>query len=204
MSQLTRRTQTERRESTRVRLLDATITCLLEAGYAGTTTRRVGEIAGVSQGTLRYHFAHRLDLIVSAVEHIGETRVAEIRELAHDLPAAPRDRVAAYIDVVWADFSSPAFRVFMKLWTAAADDRQLYERLIPVERRLLRAVYDMANDFIGGALLEDTEFDKRLRVAIAACRGLALAEHFEPRATRRRDPWPDHRPLIIGALLGDG
>ena len=45
-----RRTQAERREETRTALLDATIECLVEFGYAKTTTGRIADLAGVSRG----------------------------------------------------------------------------------------------------------------------------------------------------------
>src|ERR1700761_2841821 len=73
-----RRTQRERRASTRARIIDATITGLAERGYQATTTRRVAELAGVSPGTLAHHFPSRLDLITSTLEEIGQ-------RLAHDL-----------------------------------------------------------------------------------------------------------------------
>ena len=46
----TRRTHAERRETTRLALLDAAVACLIEDGYAALTTRKVAERAGVSQG----------------------------------------------------------------------------------------------------------------------------------------------------------
>ncbi|MDT5024109.1 MAG: hypothetical protein QOE61_535, partial [Micromonosporaceae bacterium] len=51
-----RRTQEQRSAEMRVRLLDATIECLVEYGYAGTTTPRVAEKAGVTRGAQVHHF----------------------------------------------------------------------------------------------------------------------------------------------------
>ncbi|MBY0440657.1 MAG: TetR family transcriptional regulator, partial [Mycobacteriaceae bacterium] len=45
-----RRTQAERSAATRIRLLDATVDCLATYGYAGTTTPRVAELAGLTRG----------------------------------------------------------------------------------------------------------------------------------------------------------
>ena len=84
-----RRTQSERSAETRGRLLDATIESLIEVGYAGTTIRRVTELAGVSQGAQSHHFPHRVDLVISAFERLAEQRVERYRERARELP---RDR----------------------------------------------------------------------------------------------------------------
>lgn len=48
-----RRTQEERSQETRARLLDATIESLIDVGYAGTTTTAVCERAGLSRGADR-------------------------------------------------------------------------------------------------------------------------------------------------------
>lgn len=74
-----RRTQQQRREETRQRLLDATIDCLVEHGFAGTTTQRVQERAGVSRGALLHHFASKADLLAAATHHVAELRLAHIR-----------------------------------------------------------------------------------------------------------------------------
>jgi AcrR family transcriptional regulator len=191
-----RRTQAERSEQTRGKLLDATIQSVLEVGYAGTTTRRVAELAGVSQGAQTHHFPRRVDLVGAAVEELAARRVAELRGLAGELPAAPSQKVAALLDLLWADYSSPIFTVFVKLWVAAADDEELYTRLVPVERQLARAIAAAAEDF-GGELVGRPEWTGALLLALTAIRGLALGERFEPRGRRRRDPWPELRAALL-------
>ena len=65
-----RRTQAERTAETRSKLLDATIECLIEQGYAGTTTLAVCKHAGVSHGSLQHHFGKRDTLLGAALEHV--------------------------------------------------------------------------------------------------------------------------------------
>ncbi len=48
--------QEERSAETRRRLLDATVACLFERGYAGTTTTELARRAGVSRGAQMHHF----------------------------------------------------------------------------------------------------------------------------------------------------
>src|SRR5215211_8071713 len=110
-----RRTQSERREETRGRLLDATIESLIEVGYAATTVRRVTELAGVSQGAQSHHFPHRVDLVASAFERLAEQRIERYRERAGELPVDRATRVRALLDLLWEDFSSPLFTVAVRL-----------------------------------------------------------------------------------------
>jgi AcrR family transcriptional regulator len=190
-----RRTQEERRAETRAKLLDATIQSVLEVGYAQTTTRRVADLAGVSVGAQTHHFPHRADLVGAAVEHLAARRLAELREMAVDFPAEPRARFAALLDLIWMDFSSVTFVVFVKLWVAAADDAELYERLVPIERQIARAIAELVAELRGDFVIDNLE--ARLNLTLGAIRGLALTERFEPRGRRRRDPWPEVRAVLI-------
>jgi AcrR family transcriptional regulator len=194
-----RRSQEERRAETRAKLLDATIESVLEVGYAATTTRRVAELAGVSQGAQTHHFPHRVDLVCAAVERVAERRIAELRELSAELPTARRQRIDALLDLMWADFSSPMFSVFVKLWVAAADDNELYARLVPVERQLARAIAELAADFAGD-FAGAPGWEGHMQLALSALRGLALTERFEPRGRRRRDPWPELKSALRAAF----
>ena len=65
-----RRTQAERTAETTAKLLDATADCLVERGYAGTSTVEVCRRAGVSRGALVHHFPSKDDLVAAAV-HFG-------------------------------------------------------------------------------------------------------------------------------------
>ena len=68
--------QEERSAETRRRLLDATVACLFERGYAGTTTTEIASRAGVSRGAQLHHFPKKDELVVSALEHVFELRLA--------------------------------------------------------------------------------------------------------------------------------
>jgi AcrR family transcriptional regulator len=194
-----RRTQQERRAETQARLLDATIQSILEVGYSATTTRRVAELAGVSQGAQTHHFPHRVDLVRAAIERLTERRMAEIRDSALGLPSSPAERLPAMLDLMWADFSSSTFEVFVKLWVAAADDPELYERLVPMERGISRAIAELAEEF-GGGLAQEPDWERRLSLVLNTLRGLALTQQFEPRGRGRRDPWPAVRATLLEAL----
>jgi AcrR family transcriptional regulator len=185
-----RRTQQERRDETRGKLLDATIRSLLDSGYAATTTRRVAEMAGVSAGAQTHHFPHRVDLVGAAVERLAEQRIAAIKTV--ELPDDEGPRARALLDLLWADFSSDLFTIFVKLWVAAADDPDLYTRLVPLERAMTREI----------AAQIPPELRGQATVVLATMRGLALSQAYEPTGRRREDPWPAVRPILEELLLG--
>ena len=195
-----RRTQSERSAETRGRLLDATIECLISDGYAGTTIRRVTERAGVSQGAQSHHFPHRVDLVVSAFERLAEQRVAHYRERARELPPDRETRVRALLDLLWEDFSSPVFTVAMKLWVAAAEDEELRERLVPVEKRIYANVSQLAAE-VAGDLGAEPGFERKLAVAMNTVACLALVREFDPSGRASRgNPWAYHRDALERVL----
>jgi AcrR family transcriptional regulator len=195
-SRAARRSQSERRAETRGRLLDATVESLITVGYAGTTIRHVTDLAGVSQGAQSHHFPHRVDLVVSAFERLAEQRVERYGERARELSGDRRTRIRALLDLLWEDFSSAVFTVAVKLWVAAAEDEELRERLVPVERRIhanmARLSAEVAGDF--GA---EPGFDRKLAVAMNTVAGLALTREFDPSGRASKgNPWPYHRAAL--------
>lgn len=199
-SPATRRTQGERSAETRSRLLEATIESLLDVGYAATTTRRVTEQAGVSQGAQTHHFPRRVDLVASAFEQLATQRLGRFKERAADLPEDRATRLRALLDLIWEDFASPLFAVAVKLWVAAADDDELRERLVPVEKRINAGILEGARE-VAGELATDPDFDRRLAVAMNAAAGLALVRAFDPAARPKRgDAWAFHREVLERGL----
>ena len=197
-----RRSQSERRAETRRRLLDATIESLIEVGYAGTTIRRVTELAGVSQGAQSHHFPHRVDLVASAFERLAERREARYTERARELPDDSSERIRALLDLLWEDFSSELFTVALKLWIAAAEDDSLRERLVPVERRIHRGLVAHSHEIVGD-LAKHPDFDRRLAVATNTVAGLALVREFDPSGRARAgNQWAYHREALEGVMLG--
>src|SRR5438132_3616641 len=96
-----RRTQAERRASTRTALLDAAIDCLVEQGYANTTTRRIAERAGVTPGAVHHHFAGKAELLSEAVRHLSERLAKEmLARVPRDAPSI-QARCEQILDHLW-------------------------------------------------------------------------------------------------------
>jgi AcrR family transcriptional regulator len=203
MAAATRRTQSERSADTRARLLDATIESLIEAGYAATTVRAVTEKAGVSQGAQSHHFPHRVDLVASAFEELAKRRIDRYADRARSLTGDRATRFRALLDLLWEDFSSELFTVAAKLWVAAADDTELRERLIPVEKRIYRATAEIARE-VAGDLGSEPGFERKLAVAMNTVAGLALVRDFDPSGRASRgSQWPYHREALERMLTTD-
>lgn len=136
-----RRSQEERRAATRAKILNAAVECLLERGYADTTVGEVQHRAGLARGTLLHHFPTKVDLIVAAMTHLAEERIARFQREA-ELVAPDQSRLVALVEVAWRDLNSPTFFTGLELWVAARTDPELRDVLIPVETDLFRKIHD--------------------------------------------------------------
>jgi AcrR family transcriptional regulator len=72
-----RRTQAERRETARRRILEAAARVIRMRGYDGLSTEEVSLLAGVSRGALRHHFPTKNNLVVSTLRHLNEEMLAK-------------------------------------------------------------------------------------------------------------------------------
>ena len=118
--------QEERSAETRRRLLDATVACLFERGYAGTTTTEIASRAGVSRGAQLHHFPKKDELVVSALEHVFELRLAEMSAAIAEPPSGSREhRLAVLIDAMWPMFKGPTFYAWLELVVASRTDPAL-------------------------------------------------------------------------------
>jgi AcrR family transcriptional regulator len=87
--------QTNARLAAEEALLDAAERLLVDVGYAGITTRKLAEAAGVNHGLVHYYFGSNENLLVRALERFTEGLVARQRDLyASDQPFLEKWRTA--------------------------------------------------------------------------------------------------------------
>lgn len=105
-----------RAERTRNAVIDETVRCILEEGFAPPSVRHITDRAGVTWGVVQYHFGD-LDGVLMAVVNRGFGELsATLGGLA---PAASalgqQDRVAFVVEAVWQAFSSPTSRAALEI-----------------------------------------------------------------------------------------
>ena len=168
-----RRTQAERRESTRTALLDAAVECLIDEGYAAVTTRGVAERAGVSQGAQQHYFGGRVDMVVQAVGHLSQRLAEQSREQIRTGQRDERRRMQTLLDRMWDIHTGPAFQTAADLWAAARTDLKLREPIENLGRDLDRQLAELITEVL--PTLANTDSGRTLiDVTMATARGLAL------------------------------
>ncbi|MCW2840205.1 MAG: TetR family transcriptional regulator [Aeromicrobium sp.] len=181
--------QVERTRAMRLRLLESTVDCLVELGWAGTTTTVVSRRAGVSRGAQLHHFPSKQALVVAAVEHLTDRRRDEMSGSVASLPA--QRRIRGVLEILAAQFVSPVFFAALELWVAARTDAELRESVAPLERRIGRETHAYA---VGLLDIDETQGDNRhlVQATLDLLRGLGLAASLSDDTKRRAtvlDAW---------------
>ena len=168
----------------RARLLEATVECLVEHGFGGTSTTLVSERAGVSRGAQLHHFPTKNALVVAAVEHLTDVRRAELAAAARALPTGPR-RTRAVLQMLADHFTSPVFTAALELWVAARTDETLLAAVSPLEQRVGRETHRLTVTALGA---DETQPGVRelVQATLDLVRGLGLASTISDDSARRR------------------
>jgi AcrR family transcriptional regulator len=198
----TRGPQQDRSRLTRRRLLEASVECLAELGWTATTVAVVAERAGVSRGAAQHHFPTREDLITAALDHMFDIRIARTRaEISAAPGAGPTESVVAgLVD----HFTGMLFKAAMQVWTAAAADAALRERILPLEQKFGRVAHRMAVEALGvdGA---DPVVHRLVQATLDLARGLGLADMLTDDSARRAEVvrvWAAQLDAVLGERRG--
>ena len=134
-------------DSTRERILDAAVDTLKAEGYLGTTARSIARTGGFNQALVFYHFGSVDEVLLSAVDRMGQRRLATYRDRvaeAGDLTAI----VAVAREALGEDVHAGVITVLSQMMAGAHGRPELGKRLAAsfapwidlVEEAVLRVV----------------------------------------------------------------
>ncbi|HEY6757941.1 MAG TPA: TetR/AcrR family transcriptional regulator [Baekduia sp.] len=190
-----RRSQAERSAATREALLNAALECLVEDGYANTTTARVAERAGLSRGAHLHHFQTRDTLLAAAADHLTRRRGEHLIRAVEALPASGPDRVAQGLDLIFDSYNNPLYQATLDLWTNARTDEELRAHLVPIERQLDRQTMELSRRLFPD-VAERPDFERLVELALAAIRGLVVLDTLHADGERAAKQWPACRDQL--------
>ncbi|MBU9312571.1 TetR/AcrR family transcriptional regulator [Burkholderia multivorans] len=142
-----RRTQAERREETRSRILDAAVSELTNKGYAGFRVDQVAATAKVSRGAQTHHFPTKEALVLAALQRLYQASTEASMKLIEGLESG--DDV---LDALMRDSASfylgPNFIIAVSLLHLGDHEPELRQKVraisrkyrLPVEKAWLQAL----------------------------------------------------------------
>jgi AcrR family transcriptional regulator len=195
-----RRTQAERTAETRSRLVEATIDCLIELGYQGTTTLAVCKRAGVSHGSLLYHYGTRERLLGAALEAVYERLRNPVIEAIGQLPEG-EERIEALVELMWDAFGAPEFKAVIELWLAAANQPGVAWTVWPEAQAFDAAIQPLAEQVFPAASTRVPDFALYISLLFQVMQGMGLARATWPQDAD--DPTPARVRALLTRLLRD-
>jgi AcrR family transcriptional regulator len=133
-------------------ILGAAKRALLDVGYAGLSTRRIAESAGVPLSQIHYHFGSKQALVLAVLEEENRSLLRrQERMYAEDIPLWKQWEQAC--DFLDEDLDSGYVRVLQEMMAAGWSNAGIGEavrRLLRQWFALLSDVVDRAKDKVGG------------------------------------------------------
>jgi AcrR family transcriptional regulator len=110
----------ERGERTRARVIDETIRCIREEGFAAASTRHIIDRAGVTWGVIQYYFGDRDGLLTAVIEHASTTLTASLNQIADTAAEVsdPQKRAESLTAAAWDVFFSPTCMTALEILIA--------------------------------------------------------------------------------------
>lgn len=164
------RSNADRSAATRLKLLEGTVDCLHQFGYAATTTIAVCKITGVARGGMLHHFPAKVDLIVAAGEHalncMREQRVGHVAGVD-----GPPPRPEAIMEVEVGRYGV----AITEIMVGSRSDAELAARFAPLAEIILNAQRAAAANMARVWGVEDVAaLEAMVWLHMAAMRGMAL------------------------------
>lgn len=178
--------QAEKSQMTRNAILEATVQCLVDIGYAQTTTERIALQAGLSRGAMTHHFKSRADVFIAAARYITEKRAQEYADLIDrinvpegSLPSLMHMRETMLICHQY--YASPTFIGLHELLRGARTDKELKRAITALEKALDQKISDaMLKRFPYLSAVEETR-EKLMDLIMSTMQGVAvdMAPHLK-------------------------
>lgn len=180
---------TRRGADTRERILDATIKCIVRAGFTATTIEHVMAEAGLSRGSVLHQFPNRVALMVATAERAMRRVMDAARVMAEEIDD-PFERLSDYARISWETHSAPEGLALTDILLAARWDPELIAGLQPVAGQVEQEIHDEFIKLASEAGFADAEaLVPHGWLLIASVRGLIIEHSIN-----------QSRPMILAAI----
>jgi AcrR family transcriptional regulator len=188
--------------TTRQRLIEATVECILDEGYYRASSNRIAERASVTWGVIQHHFHTREGLLV-AVVGASAGRLIDLLEGAEITGATVEERLDSLAEVAWAHYGQPEFLVSMQITMNLSRDPRTaadtIDALAVLDRRVL-GLWQRLVDQVVPAVRQPAGFGRALfQILRGVAVGDVLADEMIAGGPRRRGRQGE-RDLLLRSL----
>lgn len=168
-----RRTQAERSEETRTRILKAASNLIRKRGYARFRTAEVSAEAGLSRGAQLHHFPTKDALVVATLEFVFK----QAQELSRKRASAvnrPRDLIDAVIADAREFFFSEHFMVAIDIVLSTSTDQAVRKQIFEISRKARRPVETAWTEALVASGVPAALSSDIVALTLSLVRGMAL------------------------------
>ena len=168
-----RRTQAERSQETRTRILKAAANLIRKRGYARFRTAEVAEEAGLSRGAQLHHFPTKDSLVVATLEYVFEQAQVLSRRRASAVNR-PRDLIEAVIEDAREFFFSEHFKVAIDIVLSTSTDQSVRKQILDISRKARRPVETAWTGALAASGVPSQLASDIVALTLSLVRGMAL------------------------------
>ncbi|KPF92133.1 TetR family transcriptional regulator [Novosphingobium sp. AAP83] len=182
--------------ATRARLIDATIRCIVQHGYANTVTPMVAAEAGLSRGAMLHHFVSGDALIRATIVELHERRLKAFRRASQANLGDVRSMVRDY----WQQLQKPGFIAFQELAMAARTDAALAEILLPLQSEFTQRFQALAGQLYPDWVQESERLSLAMALSQILMEGIQIASLTGAMDKQLVEPLLDFLEMSVVAL----
>jgi AcrR family transcriptional regulator len=172
----------QRKEETRVRILEAAHRVFARRGYEAATVEEITAECGIAKGALYSHFASKEELFRTIlVEHVRRRAAETAARLEPDLPL--RESILRIIEASWATCrTDPMWSpLFMEFWALASRNEWGREAVAALFDRCSAALAQfLSRAKRAGLVRSDLDVHRAARLLLAVNDGLVLQWQTQP------------------------
>jgi AcrR family transcriptional regulator len=127
------------------RVMNAALAAIGRLGLSKVGVRDIAQEAGLSPGTVLYHFRSRLDILIETLRWTQRSYVRDCRVSLFSLPSA-WDRITGFVDsyLPQEDRADPSWMLWLEVWNQAATDPAITELQLGPDREILTVLEEIA------------------------------------------------------------
>lgn len=168
-----RRTQEERSATTREKVIQAAIDCIVEEGLHNTTAARIAARSGVTWGAIAHQFGDKDSVLFAVVERNAEMYRNLLEAALKKAGPTPPERIEALIEVTWKYINEPSAFAFNELiiHNRASSNAKIIGQQEDLSYKQMKVVWDK---FFGEFDIPPTNLDTARNFTLATLQGLSL------------------------------
>jgi AcrR family transcriptional regulator len=138
-----RQRRAESDSTTRGRVIEAAVACILDLGYYRASSNEIARRASMTWGTIQYHFGTREALMLAVFEAHGAQFVELVQGAQIDGETVD-ERIAQLLDLLVGYYGGPEYLAYMQILLNMHHDPSTSADV----RRTIKAVSDQSNEHV--------------------------------------------------------